>query len=124
LYSLILLAQEAAPEKGTEPGPGGLSFFFPIILMFVVFYLLIIVPGRKERQNRQAMLGALKKNDKIITQGGIIGVVTSLKEGTDEMVIKSEDTKLLVLKSSVARVITEGEKETPKEPPKEASTKP
>lgn len=120
LYSLILLAENG--EKPEPQGPGGLGFFLPIILMFVVFYLLIIVPGRREKQQRQNMLALLKIKDKIVTHGGIVGIITHLKEGSEEMTIKSDETKLVVLKSSVARVITEGEsKEAPKEAPKETA---
>ena len=107
LHALILFAQ----EKDKAEGPGLLSGVMPIILIVIVFYFLIILPGRKEKQQRKSMMGALKKNDKIITNGGIIGVVVNLKEGADEVTIKSEDTKLLILRSSIARIISEPEKE-------------
>jgi preprotein translocase subunit YajC len=114
LCALILFAQDKVKEEG--PGAGLLPSLMPILLIVVVFYFLIIMPGRKEKQQRQSMLGALKKNDKIITNGGIIGVVLNLKEGTEEVTIKSDETKLLILKSSIARIITEPEKDanTPK----------
>ncbi|MCI0381092.1 MAG: preprotein translocase subunit YajC [Gemmataceae bacterium] len=105
LFSLILLAQEEAAKKG-EP-PSMLVQFMPIILIVVVFYFLIILPGRKERQQRAAMITALKKNDKVITNAGIVGQVVSLIEGSEEVTIKSEDTKLRILRSSIARVIAE-----------------
>ena len=109
LYALILFAQAKAPDTGD--GPGLLGGLMPIILIVIVFYFLIILPGRKEKQQRKSMMGALKKNDKIITSGGIIGVVVNLKEGADEVTIKSEDAKLLILRSSIARIISEPEKE-------------
>src|ERR1700681_4501128 len=112
LYAWVLFAQEVAdPAKKGGDGPGLLSGLMPIILIVIVFYFLIILPGRKERQQRQTLMSALKKNDKIVTSGGIIGVVTNIKEGTEEISIRSDETKLLILRSSIARIITEPEKE-------------
>ena len=110
-YASILFAQDEAKKNGD--GPGFMSLM-PIFLIVIVFYFLIFLPGRKEKQQRQSLLSALKKNDKIITNGGIIGVVVNLKEGTDEVSIKSDETKLLILRSSIARIITEPEKEPQK----------
>lgn len=112
LYASILLAQvaEDVAKKGREVEPPWWAGPIPMLAAIVgLFYFLIILPGRKERQQRQAMLGALKKNDRIVTNGGIIGVVVNLKEGTNEVMIKSEDTKLLVLRSSIAQILGETE---------------
>jgi preprotein translocase subunit YajC len=122
LYALTLFAQavedgkKAVEDAKKDEGPGALVNFMPIILIVIVFYFLIFLPGRKEKQQRQSMISALKKNDKVITSGGVIGVVVNLKEGTEEVTIRSEDTRLLILRSSIARIITEPEKEpsTPK----------
>jgi preprotein translocase subunit YajC len=108
LYAWILFAQEKAPVEG----PGPLFSLMPIILIVVVFYFLIFLPSRKEKQQRQSMIVALKKNDKVVTSGGIIGVVVNLKEGSEEITIRSEDAKLLILRSSIARILTEPEKES------------
>jgi preprotein translocase subunit YajC len=112
LNAFVLLAQ-VAEEAKKDDGPGALVNFMPIILIVIVFYFLIILPGRKEKQQRHSMMGALKKNDKIITSSGIVGVVVNLKEGAEEVTIRSEDTKLLILRSSIARIITEPEKDSP-----------
>jgi len=111
LYASVLVAQVAEDAKKDE-GPGALVNFMPIILIVIVFYFLIILPNRKDKQQRQTLMGALKKNDKVITSGGIVGVVVNLKEGTDEVTIRSDETKLLILRSSIARIITEPEKDS------------
>jgi len=115
LYGLILFAEEEA-KKGE--GLSMLNALAPIVLIVIVFYFLIILPGRKEKQQRQILLNALKKNDKVLTNGGIIGVVLNIREGTDEVTIKSDETKLLILRSSIARIITESPKDsaTPNKP--------
>jgi preprotein translocase subunit YajC len=107
-------AKKAAEDAAKKDGPGffGLA---PFILIFIVFYFLFIRPGGKERQQRQLMINALKKNDKVITSGGIVGVVVNLKEGTEEVTIRSDETKLVVLRSSIARIITEPAKDAAKE---------
>ena len=104
--SLVLLA-------GGEPGGGGLGFFSIFTLwipILVVFYLLLILPQRRERSRREAMLRALKKNDRVITVGGIHGVVTNVHQDAGEVTIKVDEatnTKLRITLSSIARVVSE-----------------
>ena len=117
LYALTLLAQAAEKvadkaKDGENPGPPAWGPLPMLLMLGAAFYFLIILPGRKERQQRQALMSALKKNDKVVTHAGIIGIVTNIKEGTDEVTIKSEETKLLILRSSIARILSEPEKET------------
>lgn len=110
LFSLlVLLAQvEGAPEgapKGEIPGAPGWTSLVPIILIFGVFYFLIILPTqRKEKKQREALFSALKKNDEVVTAGGIIGVVQNIKD--DEVTLRiDENAKMRVLKSSITRII-------------------
>src|SRR5262245_34136274 len=114
LLSWILFAEEEAAKKSEQPGL--LVQLMPIFLIVIVFYFLVILPGRKERQQRQLLINALKKNDKVVTNAGIIGVVLAISDTDDEITIKSDETKLRVLKSSIARVLTVSEpaRETPK----------
>ncbi len=117
LYASFLFAQAAEVAAEKDGAPGGPPPWSPlpmILAMVALFYFLIFLPNRKEKRQRQSLLGALKKNDKVITSGGIIGVVLNLREGTDEVTIKSDETKLLVLRSSIARIIIEPEKEPQK----------
>ena len=112
LTALIFFAQAAQEKADKVEGPGLITSFLPIILIGVFFYFLIILPGRRERQQRQSLISALKVNDKIVTTGGILGVVLNIKEGADEITIKSGDAKLTVLRSAIARVQTEADKES------------
>jgi len=79
-------------------------------LMVIAFYFILFLPSRRERQQRAALLSALKKNDEVETSGGVFGVVQSIKEGGDEVVLKVEEGKMRVRKSAIVRVIP---KETP-----------
>lgn len=73
----------------------------PIILIFAVFYFLLIMPQRKRQQQLREMVASLKPGDKVITNGGIIGVVVAVRD--DSLTIKSADKTILeIARSSVA----------------------
>jgi preprotein translocase subunit YajC len=112
LHALILLAQEAPAKDAAGPNP--FTGMLPIIIVFMLFFFLIVLPGqRREKKQREKLMSELKKNDEVVTTSGIIGIVTSIKEGADEVTIKSEETKLRVLRSSIARIVTKDTKEGP-----------
>ncbi|HLD77378.1 MAG TPA: preprotein translocase subunit YajC [Rickettsiales bacterium] len=102
-------AQEAAPEAAKE----AFSFasFVPLILIFAVFYFLIIRPQSKKMKEHQAMVNALKKGDKVVTSGGIIGVVTEINEKEDLAEVEiSENTTIKIVRSHVAQIVEKKEK--------------
>jgi len=69
-------AADAAPANG----PGGIASFLPLILIFVIFYFLLIRPQQKKVKEHQAFVAALKKGDKVVTNGGLHGEITGLTE--------------------------------------------
>lgn len=85
-----------------ENGGGSLlTGLLPIILIFAVFYFLLIMPQRKRQQQLREMVASLKPGDKVITNGGIIGVVVAVRD--DSLTIKSADKTILeIARSSVA----------------------
>ncbi|MCS7045075.1 MAG: preprotein translocase subunit YajC [Gemmataceae bacterium] len=106
LFVLVAQGEEGAPAQ-KAPGVGdGLGMLFPLLAIFVAFYFLIILPTqRRERKQREALMASIKKNDEVVTAGGIIGVVQSVKEG-DEVVLKIDDNaRMRVLKSSIVRIL-------------------
>ena len=72
-------AQDAAGLMGSA------TQFLPLILIFGVFYFLLIRPQQTRAKEMKAMLAALRRGDKIVTAGGIVGVVQRVKEGTNEI---------------------------------------
>ena len=105
---LALLAQQG------EPGPSnpfGLWSILTIWLpMGLLFWFLLIRPQQRERAKMARMLAAVKKNDHVVTVGGIYGVVTNVHREADEVTIKVDEatnTKLRVTLGSVARVLAE-----------------
>ncbi|MDR2596279.1 MAG: preprotein translocase subunit YajC [Treponema sp.] len=94
----------AAPQSGQEGGSSSLLMsFLPFILIIGIFYFLIIRPQNKKRKETEKMLSALKKGDKVVTIGGLHGIVQNVKETT--VIIKVDDNvKLEFLRSAVSSV--------------------
>jgi preprotein translocase subunit YajC len=102
-----LFAVEDAPKGGGDPSSLLVSLL-PFVAIFVLFYFLLIRPQRREQSRRQAMLSAVKKNDRVVTIGGIYGVVTHVHREADEVTLKVDEatnTKLRVTLSSIGRVL-------------------
>jgi len=108
--ALLKLAGAAALFAADEPKDVSpvwqpLLFLLPI---FALFYFLMIRPQRREQARRQQMLGGVKKNDRVVTIGGIYGVVANVNREADEVTLKVDEatnTKLRVTLSSVGRVL-------------------
>jgi preprotein translocase subunit YajC len=78
--------------------------------VLVLFYFLMIRPGRRQEAERKKLIDTLKKDDEVLTYAGVFGKIVSIHETEDEAVIKLEDnTRVKVLKSSILRNIS-GEK--------------
>jgi len=87
---------------GGQSGQGsGMAAFIPIILMFVIFYFLLIRPQQKKAKTHQEMINNLKKGDRVITSGGIYGLITSLDETTATIEI-ADKVRVKVTRSSIA----------------------
>jgi preprotein translocase subunit YajC len=110
LTDWLLFAQDNA-GKGPPAGAGSwLMPLMPWLAIGFLFYLLLIRPQRRQQAQRQAMLAAVKKNDRVITAGGIYGVVANVHAEADEVTIKVDETtntKLRVTLSSIARVLAD-----------------
>lgn len=97
------LAYAMAPSPGAEGQGGGLLGFLPLVLIFVIFYFLLIRPQQKRAKEHKALLENLKKGDKVITSGGIYGVIEEVRTNTLTLKI-SENVKVKFGKSYVAAV--------------------
>ncbi|HHI87645.1 MAG TPA: preprotein translocase subunit YajC [Candidatus Cloacimonetes bacterium] len=105
MFTSLLYAQEAAGEAPQAAQGGGIMGFLPIIIMFVILYFLLIRPQQKKQKDMIKMRDELQKNEKVITSGGIIGTIYSIKG--DIVVLKVDDNvKIEVTKSAIATKIT------------------
>ena len=100
-----MLAEAAAtPGPGTGPPPWtSLVMFVPLI---IVFYLVLFRPQQKKAKEHAEMLKSLRAGDKIVTNGGLVAVVITVKEKTVN--VRSGDAKLEVTKASVAEIFERG----------------
>ena len=99
----LLLAADAAPSGG-----GGLSLIPGFVLIGIVFYFMLVMPERRKQRAHRALLDQLKKNDRVVTIGGIYGMVTNVQRDADEVTIKVDEatnTKLRVTFNAISRVI-------------------
>ena len=89
------------PAAPAQPGGSFLTAIIPFVLVFVIFYLLIIMPSRKKQKKHQEMVGQLKPGDKIITTGGIHGSVMGVQSDKIEVKIAA-NVKVNVTKNAIA----------------------
>jgi len=101
----------ATPAYAQAAGGAGSAFtsFIPLILIFAIMYFLLIRPQQKKLKEHKAMVEALRRGDQIVTQGGIIGKVTKVKEGEDVEVEIAEGVKVRVVQSTIQQVISKTE---------------
>jgi preprotein translocase subunit YajC len=99
-------------QQGSQPGGPQAIFtsFLPLIIIFAIFYFLLIRPQQKRAKEHREMLNALRKGDKVITNGGIYGVVESVGEKTVTLKI-AENTKIKIGKAYIATVRTSAEED-------------
>jgi preprotein translocase subunit YajC len=103
-----ILAQAAAPQSGQPQQPTGLQALFGsplilLVLMGVMMYFLLFRPQQQQRARHTVLLKNLKSGDKVVTAGGIVGVVITVKDST--VSLRSADAKMEITKSSVAEII-------------------
>ncbi|OIQ26142.1 MAG: preprotein translocase subunit YajC [Alphaproteobacteria bacterium MedPE-SWcel] len=83
--------------------------FVPLILIFAIMYFLLIRPQQKKLKDHQNMVQALRRGDQVVTQGGVIGKVSKVKEDGEIEVEIAEGVKVRVIKSTVAQVLNKTE---------------
>ena len=93
-------AQQAAPQ-------GSLIDLWPLVVIFIAFYFLLIRPQQKKQKAHNEMVSALQVGDEIMTAGGILGRITGVSEHYAVVQI-SDNTEIKVQKNSVAQVVPKG----------------
>lgn len=111
LISGLILAETAKPED-----PPFWSLLPPFLILPVLMYLLMIRPAQQEQKQRQSLISSLKKNDRVVTTGGLIGQVALVSTDGKEVTLKVGDSvRIPFLASSIVRVL---DGTTPEDPPK------
>jgi preprotein translocase subunit YajC len=85
---------------------GGLMAFLPLVIIMVIFYLLLIMPAQRRQKKTQAMINALKNGDKVVTSGGLYGVIVGVEDVTVQLRI-AEQVKVKVARSAISGVLSD-----------------
>ena len=102
-----MLVTPAYAQAAGGGAAGGL--LIPMILVFAIMYFLMIRPQQKKIKEHQAMVTALRRGDQVVTQGGLIGKVTKVKDDNELEVELSEGVKVRVVQSTIATVLNKTE---------------
>jgi len=102
-WMLAAGAPAGATRRVQDPRAQTLQFLIMMALLFVIMYLVLIRPQQKKEKEHRALLQRLKPGDKVVTSSGICGVILHLKDQT--LTLRSGDSKLEVLKSSVVQIL-------------------
>ena len=107
LFTTPAWAQDAATAAGSAPEGSAFAQFIPLILIVIVFYFLLFRPQQKRFKEHQQMLDALRRGDRIVTNGGIVGTIKKVE--SDESMLQVEiapDVTVQVARSMVSEVVS------------------
>jgi preprotein translocase subunit YajC len=104
----------ATPAYAQAAGEAGgsssyLTSMFPLILIFVIFYFLLIRPQQKKAKEHKLMVANLRRGDQILTAGGILGKVTKVGDGEEVEVEIAKDVKVKMYRSTISTVMSKTE---------------
>ena len=107
LTQLFIGSAWAQNAAGSSPAGAGTSIFMnllPLVLIFAVFYVLIIRPQQKKLDQHGQMLKALRRGDRVVTSGGIVGTISKL-EGDDYLIVEiAENVRVKILRSTISSI--------------------
>jgi len=98
-----------AQAAGGQGGDFNMMSILPLVLIFVVFYFLLIRPQQKKMKDHKTMLGALRRGDRVVTGGGIIGSVVKVQDGDEVVVEVADGVRVRVVRSTIQSVLTRSE---------------
>jgi preprotein translocase subunit YajC len=99
------LAQTAGTAAASSP-MGDIGFFVPLILVFVVMWFFMIRPQQKKQKAHQAMIRAAKRGDRIVTSGGVLGVITKANEADNDVEVEiAKEVKIRVMRHAIADIV-------------------
>ena len=102
--TFLAQTQSAAPQQ--MPGGGIGSFFVPLIFIFIIMYFVMIRPQKKRQEQQQKLIASLKTGDRVVTNAGIHGLISNVKENT-VLVKVADNVKIEMDKAAVTTVLKE-----------------
>ncbi len=110
MFNLVYAMGTGGTGGGTGGG-GGLGAFLPLIIIFAIFYFLLIRPQQKKSKQHKQLLADLKKGDKVVSSGGLHGIITGLADDVVTVEI-SPKVRVKITRGSIAGVIRRSESAT------------
>jgi preprotein translocase subunit YajC len=108
----LAYAMGAGGAGGGAGGSSGLGAFLPLIIIFAIFYFLLIRPQQKKAKQHKQLLAALKKGDRVVSSGGLHGVVTGISDDVVTMEIAPK-VRVKVSRGSIAHLLQKEGKSLP-----------
>jgi preprotein translocase subunit YajC len=102
----MLISPAYAQAGGLFDSQSAMIQFLPLVLIFVVFYFLLIRPQQQKQKQQRSMLDSLRRGDRVVTGGGIVGTVNRVTPGSDEIDVDiAQGVRVRVLRSTISSVL-------------------
>ncbi len=106
VLNIMFIAVNAWAQTAQITQGSGLGSLIPLILIFIIFFFLIIRPQQKKIKAHQAMVQSLKRGDRVVTSGGIIGKITKVNEEQNTVQVEiASNVEVTVLKANIAEAM-------------------
>jgi len=115
----MLISAAYAQGTGIFDNQSALIQFLPLVLIFVVFYFLLIRPQQRKAKDHKTMLDALRRGDRVVTGGGIIGTVARVENPEEVTVDIADGVRVRVLRSTISNVLAKPDPAAAREAAKE-----
>ena len=115
----MLISTAYAQGTGLFDSQGAMLQFLPLVLIFIVFYFLLIRPQQKKQKEHRAMLQALRRGDKVITGGGILGTINRVVNDDEVVVDIADNVRVRVMRSTITTVLSKPDPAATREAAKE-----
>ncbi|ARC88110.1 preprotein translocase subunit YajC [Rhodovulum sp. MB263] len=104
-----MFATPAFAQAAGGGAAGAFGSFLPLILIFAIMYFLLIRPQQKKAKQHKAMVDGLRRGDQVVTQGGVIGKVSKVKDDAEVELEVAENVKIRVVRHTIAQVLNKTE---------------
>lgn len=109
MFITAAYAQTASGAAAHSAGFGSMMQYAPLVLIVIVFYFLLIRPQQQRQKQLKARLSAIKRGDKVVTAGGMIGLVKKAAEGATEIEVEiAPSVTVTVVRSTITTVLAPG----------------
>lgn len=105
----MLISSAYAQAAGGAGGAFDLMSLLPLVLIFVVFYFLLIRPQQKRMKQHKEMLGSLRRGDKVVTNGGIVGTIVKVLNQDELQIEIADGVRVKAMRGMVASVVSKTE---------------